>query len=189
MQHELAVNPACLVARAAGQKLSARTFIAAGTFTLKVFRPMRTRVCICIMLFAFCHVRIHAQALTPRLPPFIPGTQRQVDVAKRQPRHFPTRLRTHRCTEATPLRPPPTCPMHPRRHRQDSNCGSIPSPPTGVPVTIRALQQEKHGDTYHFAARSKSTMKTTSSSRTTPHITPYRELKLTAIFRSRAAGS
>ncbi|HZC43804.1 MAG TPA: hypothetical protein VE195_06485, partial [Acidobacteriaceae bacterium] len=30
---------------------------------------MRTRVCICTMLLAFCHVPMNAQALSMRLPP------------------------------------------------------------------------------------------------------------------------
>ena len=69
MLHESVVDWNCVGARAAGQKTSAETFIAAGTFTLKVFRPMRTRVCICTMLLAFCHVRTNAQALAMRHPP------------------------------------------------------------------------------------------------------------------------
>src|SRR5487761_1242381 len=68
-QHDCVVDQDCTCARAAGQKTRAKTFIAAGTFTLKVFRPMRTRVCICTMLLAFCHVRMNAQSLTMRLPP------------------------------------------------------------------------------------------------------------------------
>ena len=105
------------------------------------------------MLFAFCHVRIHAQALTPRLPPFIPGTQRQVDVAIQapQPRQaIPDSTQDSSLPEAHPASST-TVPDAPQATLAKIPIAvPIPSPPTGVPVTIRALQQEKQGDTYHL---------------------------------------
>jgi LPS-assembly protein len=148
-------RPELYRARAAGQKTSAETFIAARTFTLKVFRPMRTRVCICTMLLAFCHVRMNAQALTMRLPPARSGIHLILLATAKAQSTAPT---TSSRNSAAPA-PSPTSnatltadanlPDAPQSATDNLPVAApIPAPLAGVPVTIHASQQERRGDTY-----------------------------------------
>lgn len=80
------------------------------------------------MLLAFCHVRINAQALTMRLLPDTHGTRHAASSAKPADTTLPDAPQP--TLENVPIAVP------------------VPAPPAGVPVTIHALQQSKHGDTY-----------------------------------------
>ncbi|MES2222194.1 MAG: LPS assembly protein LptD [Acidobacteriota bacterium] len=108
---------------------------------------MRTRVCICTMLLAFCQVRTNAQALAMRLPPV----------------HSPIHLtqssdeQSNGDTPATSSQNSPTLPSDEPLPNAPQSATSkipiaepIPAPPTGVPVTIHAQQQERRGDTYEL---------------------------------------
>ncbi len=155
MQHECIVDRDCMGARAAGQKTSAETFIAAGTFTLKVFRPMRTRVCICTMLLAFCHVRINAQALTMRLPPGQSGIHLILFAAAKMQSGAPTTssqnsVASTSASSSNAASPSDaTLPNAPQSAAENLPIAElIPAPPAGVPVTIHAHQQERRGDMY-----------------------------------------
>ncbi|MGC1783378.1 MAG: LPS assembly protein LptD [Acidobacteriaceae bacterium] len=89
---------------------------------------MSTRACICIMLLAFCHVRIRAQALTMQLPPGRSGA-----AATENPS----------AQAALPDAPDAEVSL------QDIPVAQlVPATPTGVPVVIRAREQEKKGDLY-----------------------------------------
>ena len=148
--HESVVDRNCLGARAAGRKTTARTFIAGGAFTLKVFRPMRTRICICTMLLAFCHVRMNAQTLTMRLPPAHSGIHLLLAVAAKtvrnlhdtQPEFSYIRIERY-FTSAANL---PDAPQSAIDNVPIAE--PVPPPPIGVPVTIHARFQVRHGDTY-----------------------------------------
>ena len=142
-------------ARAAGSETSAKIFTAAGTFTLKVFRPMRTRVCICTMLLAFCHVRMNAQALTMRLPPGGSGIHLILFAAAIWRSSAPTNSSQNAVT-ATPTSATNASSISDANLPDAPQAGTdnlpiaepIPAPPAGVPVTIRARQQERRGDIY-----------------------------------------
>ena len=138
-----------------GQKTRAKTFIAAGTFTLKVFRPMRTRVCICTMLLAFCHVRMNAQALVMRLPSGRSGIHFILFAAASMQSSTPATANQNSAATASPPAPDtaPTSnanlPDAPQSATENLPIAEpIPAPPAGVPVTIHARHQERRGDTY-----------------------------------------
>ncbi|HVC90558.1 MAG TPA: LPS assembly protein LptD [Acidobacteriaceae bacterium] len=109
---------------------------------------MRTRVCICTMLLAFCHVRMEAQALTMRLPPFISGTQRAVVST---PKSQPTSSDSSEDSSSSSSSSSAVLPDAPQAALDNLPIAvPIPAPPTGVPVTIRARQQERQDDTYNL---------------------------------------
>ncbi len=151
------VDRDCLDARAAGQKTTAKTFTAARTFTLKVFRPMRTRICICTMLLAFCHVRMSAQALTMRLLRGHSGMHRVVlAAAKVQPGAPPAPTSSRQSTSTAAPSSSASAPASeanlpdaPQAAPENLPIAEpIPAPPTGVPVTIHARYQMRRGDKY-----------------------------------------
>ena len=85
------------------------------------------------MLLAFCHVRMNAQTLTMRLPPAHSGIHLLLAVAAKTPQNAPdTQL-----------------PDAPRSALDNAPIAEpVPPPPIGVPVTIHARFQVRHGDTY-----------------------------------------
>ncbi len=102
---------------------------------------MRTRACICTMLLAFCHVRINAQALTMQLPP----------AAECGPSSTASSAPPIPDSENKPsgAAASDVLPDSPASNLQDVPIAQpVPAVPTGVPVTIRAHEQEKQGDTY-----------------------------------------
>ncbi|MHB8303002.1 MAG: LPS-assembly protein LptD [Acidobacteriaceae bacterium] len=87
---------------------------------------MRTRVCICITLLAFCHAGMSGQALAKKLPPAQPAVNSSGPASSVSVGELPNAPGV------------PNIPV----------ALVVPSPPAGVPVTIHARQQEKQGDTY-----------------------------------------
>ncbi len=85
---------------------------------------MRTRACICTLLLAFCHVRIQAQTLPKLLAPVHSGTAADPSASNISSTSFSAD------STSIPVAQP------------------LPSPPTGVPVTIHAREQEKRGEIY-----------------------------------------
>jgi len=149
MQHKCVVGQDRVCTRAAGQKTCAETFIAAGTFTLKVFRPMRTRVCICTMLLAFCHVRMNAQALAMRHPPGQSGIHLILSAAAKKQSGAPTTSSQNSVASAPASTSDANLPEAPQPAADNLPIAEpIPAPPAGVPVTIRARHQERRGDMY-----------------------------------------
>ncbi len=99
---------------------------------------MRTRAYISIMLLAFCHVRMRAQALTKQLPPNHPGAVADPSAA---PRDAASSM------DNTPL---PDAPDVQNLPQSLPVAQLVPVTPSGVPVTIHARKQEKQGDTYEL---------------------------------------
>ena len=116
---------------------------------------MRTRVCICTMLLAFCHVRMNAQALTMRLPPGPSGIHFLLFAAAKTQAAAPTPSR--RNSDAIPSTSTPhaaptssaNLPDAPRSAAENLPIAEpVAAPLAGVPVTIHAQQQERRGDVY-----------------------------------------
>jgi len=95
---------------------------------------MRTRACICTMLLAFCHVRMKAQTLTRQFPSDGAALPAGTAAKPSPPPRSASSLSLPSAPDAQNL--PVARPL--------------PTPPTGVPVTIRAREQEKRGDTYEL---------------------------------------
>jgi LPS-assembly protein len=116
---------------------------------------MRTRICICTMLLAFCHVRINAQALTMRLSPGQSGIHPILFVAAKLQSAAPTPssrksvpTASSSASDSTPTSDA-NLPDAPQTAPENLPIAEpIPAPPTGVPVTIHARHQERRGDTY-----------------------------------------
>lgn len=102
---------------------------------------MRTRACICTMLLAFCHVGMSAQALTKQFPPDHPGTV--IGQSAAQPEQSVSLAAVPTSSSMTSLPDAPGIQNQPVAQL-------VPAPPTGIPVTIHAAEQEKQGDIYHL---------------------------------------
>ncbi len=110
---------------------------------------MRTRACICTMLLAFCHVRMKAQTLTMQLPPdhsgIRAGVARQPSARELTPPSLQEDDSTSTSTDRTLAAPADSVGQG---AQAVPVAQPVPPAPTGVPVTIRAREQEKQGDTY-----------------------------------------
>ncbi|MHB1855920.1 MAG: LPS-assembly protein LptD [Acidobacteriaceae bacterium] len=91
---------------------------------------------------------MNAQALTMRLPPSASGTQRAVAST---PRSEPTSQDSSEDSSSSSSAPSTALPDAPQAALGNLPIAvPIPATNSGVPVTIRARQQEKQGDTYNL---------------------------------------
>jgi LPS-assembly protein len=91
------------------------------------------------MLLAFCHVRMRAQTLTMQFPPSHFGIHAGIaqDSSAKASGHVSAESST------------PTVSVSNDSAQQNISIAQpVPAAPTGVPVTIHAREQEKHGDIY-----------------------------------------
>ena len=110
---------------------------------------MRTRVCICTILLAFCHVRTNAQTsamqhLPARSPiHLIPWSASKLQATA------PDASSRNSTASAAASASDENLPDAPQAATDNLPIAEpIPAPPAGVPVTIRARHQERRGDMY-----------------------------------------
>jgi LPS-assembly protein len=115
---------------------------------------MSIRACICIMLLAFCHVRMRAQTLTTQHPPE-QADESAKEIAKAGS-EFSSDTRAGKKTtidqDATAREMDrssiPDAPAPSDSFQNLPVAQAVPATPSGVPVTIRAREQEKEGDVF-----------------------------------------